>query len=89
MGLPIPHFLFLHLISALGRFIETRDQGAEVGVRPWVWIALIFLGPVVGTAVVSLKDWIDPTFPQGRLHSRLISSSTCVVVLIEMSFSLK
>ncbi|KAJ7367252.1 P-loop containing nucleoside triphosphate hydrolase protein [Mycena albidolilacea] len=41
--------LVLRVLINFSGFIETRDQGAEVGVRPWVWIALIFLGPVVGS----------------------------------------
>jgi hypothetical protein len=36
------------------RYVETQDQGADVGFRPWVWIAMIFLGPVVGMTAVAL-----------------------------------
>ncbi|KAF7364891.1 Multidrug resistance-associated ABC transporter protein [Mycena venus] len=36
-------------INKLLQYIEMRDQGADVVnvVRPWVWIGLIFLGPIV------------------------------------------
>ncbi|KAJ6590816.1 P-loop containing nucleoside triphosphate hydrolase protein [Mycena sp. CBHHK59/15] len=33
-------------MNRLLQYIETRDEGAVV--RPWVWIVLIFLGPVLG-----------------------------------------
>lgn len=29
------------------RYLETRGEGAVV--RPWVWIAYLFLGPALGT----------------------------------------
>ncbi|KAJ7747993.1 hypothetical protein B0H14DRAFT_3096981 [Mycena olivaceomarginata] len=36
-------------MNRLLQYIETQDQGVDVGVRPWVWIVMILLGPLVGT----------------------------------------
>ncbi|KAF7333297.1 Multidrug resistance-associated ABC transporter protein [Mycena sanguinolenta] len=38
-------------MNRLLQYIETQDIGDVEIVRPWVWIALIFLGPVVGSLV--------------------------------------
>ncbi|KAK7053894.1 hypothetical protein R3P38DRAFT_1469518 [Favolaschia claudopus] len=47
---PYPSFL-LSVVLNFGRYIETQDQGGEIIVRPWVWIALIFVGPIIGAIV--------------------------------------
>ncbi|KAJ7435253.1 multidrug resistance-associated ABC transporter [Mycena latifolia] len=43
-------------MNQLLQYIEKREQGGVI--RPWVWIVLLFLGPVLGTvdAPVALND---------------------------------
>ncbi|KAJ6587825.1 P-loop containing nucleoside triphosphate hydrolase protein [Mycena sp. CBHHK59/15] len=36
-------------VNRLLQYIETRDQAVQVVVRPWVWILVIFLAPVVAS----------------------------------------
>ncbi|KAJ7700269.1 hypothetical protein B0H16DRAFT_1642910 [Mycena metata] len=43
----------LRVLTNYSGYIETRDQETTV-VRPWVWIAMIFLGPVFGTLLFQL-----------------------------------
>ncbi|KAJ6502921.1 P-loop containing nucleoside triphosphate hydrolase protein [Mycena vitilis] len=44
-------------MNRLLQYIETQDNGANV--RPWVWIALIFLGPLVGNIVFQFYAFIN------------------------------
>ncbi|KAJ6508402.1 hypothetical protein C8R45DRAFT_967292 [Mycena sanguinolenta] len=37
-----------YAMNKLLQYIETRDQGAQMVVRPWVWIVLMFIGPLIG-----------------------------------------
>ncbi|KAJ6504576.1 P-loop containing nucleoside triphosphate hydrolase protein [Mycena vitilis] len=38
-------------MNRLLQYIESLDQGSEQVVRPWVWIAMIFFGPITRTLV--------------------------------------
>ncbi|KAJ7264448.1 P-loop containing nucleoside triphosphate hydrolase protein [Mycena haematopus] len=38
-----------YAMNRLLQYIETRDQDVDIIVRPWVWIGLIFFGPIVGS----------------------------------------
>ncbi|KAF7368478.1 Multidrug resistance-associated ABC transporter protein [Mycena venus] len=44
-------------MKQLLQYIERQDEGAEV--RPWVWIAMIFLGPLVGTLLWQVYVFIN------------------------------
>ncbi|KAJ7676645.1 P-loop containing nucleoside triphosphate hydrolase protein [Mycena polygramma] len=44
-------------MNRLLQYIETQDHGATV--RPWVWIALIFFGPLVGNVVFQFYAFIN------------------------------
>ncbi|KAJ7367306.1 hypothetical protein DFH08DRAFT_910161 [Mycena albidolilacea] len=46
-------------MNRLLQYVETQDQGADVGFRPWVWIVMIFLGPVVASLGSELYYFID------------------------------
>ncbi|KAH9166017.1 hypothetical protein EDB89DRAFT_2076263 [Lactarius sanguifluus] len=43
-------------MNQLLRYLETRGEGAVV--RPWVWVACIFLGPVLGTIAFQWYNFI-------------------------------
>ncbi|KAJ6556823.1 hypothetical protein DFH09DRAFT_1248351 [Mycena vulgaris] len=45
-------------MNRLLQYIETRDEPGAI-VRPWVWIVLIFLGPVLGSLAVQLCIFIS------------------------------
>ena len=46
------------------RYLETHGEGAVV--RPWVWIAYLFLGPALGTIAFQMYIFIAVS---GRLKS--------------------
>ncbi|KAJ7625289.1 P-loop containing nucleoside triphosphate hydrolase protein [Mycena polygramma] len=46
-------------MNRLLQYIESLDQGSEQIVRPWVWIALIFLGPIIGTILFQIYIFIN------------------------------
>ncbi|KAJ6566068.1 P-loop containing nucleoside triphosphate hydrolase protein [Mycena capillaripes] len=46
-------FAMKHLLQ----YIERQEEGAEV--RPWVWIAMIFLGPLFGTLLWQVYVFIN------------------------------
>ncbi|KAF7348322.1 Multidrug resistance-associated ABC transporter protein [Mycena sanguinolenta] len=49
-----------YAMNQLLQYIETRDDpDARVVVRPWVWIGLIFLGPVVGSFAFQTYAFIN------------------------------
>jgi hypothetical protein len=56
------------LLTLADRYIETQGKGDDV--RPWVWIAMLFLGPVVGTAVTSVN--------RNQLNAFLLPRSTWI-----------
>ncbi|KAH9041238.1 P-loop containing nucleoside triphosphate hydrolase protein [Lactarius pseudohatsudake] len=43
-------------MNQLLRYLETRGEGAVV--RPWVWVAYIFLGPALGTIAFQCYNFI-------------------------------
>ncbi|KAF7348331.1 Multidrug resistance-associated ABC transporter protein [Mycena sanguinolenta] len=47
-----------YAMNKLLQYIETRDQGAEMVVRPWVWIALMFIGPLIGSVAFQTQIFI-------------------------------
>ncbi|KAF7340454.1 Multidrug resistance-associated ABC transporter protein [Mycena venus] len=44
-------------MKQLLQYIETREEGSVV--RPWVWIAMIFLGPVIGSLAFQCYIFIN------------------------------
>ncbi|KAJ6585299.1 P-loop containing nucleoside triphosphate hydrolase protein, partial [Mycena capillaripes] len=46
-------------MNRLLQYIEMQEQGGDQVVRPWVWIALIFLGPIVGSIGFQLYIFIN------------------------------
>ncbi|KAJ7264445.1 P-loop containing nucleoside triphosphate hydrolase protein [Mycena haematopus] len=50
---PLPYAM-----NQLLQYIETRDQNAHIVVRPWVWIALMFLGPIIGSLIFQTQIFI-------------------------------
>ncbi|KAJ7769135.1 hypothetical protein DFH07DRAFT_1058209 [Mycena maculata] len=44
-------------MNRLLQYIETGGQGAVV--RPWVWIAAIFLGPILGSLILQFNIFIN------------------------------
>ncbi|KAF7364934.1 Multidrug resistance-associated ABC transporter protein [Mycena venus] len=46
-------------MNKLLQYIEMQDQGVDVTVRPWVWIGLILLGPIVGSVAFQIYIFIN------------------------------
>ncbi|KAJ7264124.1 P-loop containing nucleoside triphosphate hydrolase protein [Mycena haematopus] len=48
-----------YAMNQLLLYIERREQGADVVVRPWVWIGLIFFGPIVASLGFQTYNFIN------------------------------
>ncbi|KAF8139182.1 P-loop containing nucleoside triphosphate hydrolase protein [Mycena galopus ATCC 62051] len=48
-----------YAMNRLLQYIEMRDQDAPVIVRPWVWIGLIFIGPIIGSLAFQTYIFIN------------------------------
>ncbi|KAJ7704723.1 hypothetical protein B0H14DRAFT_3903574 [Mycena olivaceomarginata] len=67
-------------MNRLLQYVETQDQGADVGFRPWVWIAMIFLGPVVASLGSELYYFID---------SRILVQLEAIITQLVFTHSLR
>lgn len=60
-------FLTPVTVNRLLAFVETKGEGAVV--KPWVWMLLMFAGPVVGSIAMQYYIFITVSLLSNKLSS--------------------